>query len=226
MWRQAGIDVPPAAGLYAETTLTICPPSLDPSAAALDRTQPLRPTPLPLLVDGCPELPVSFTDPARPLVYVTLGTFSNNDLGLFRLVVDALADEPVNVVVTIGRENDPAVLAPLPANVRIERFIPQAELLPHCSAVVHHAGAGTMFGALAHGLPAVALPQSADNFTIAALLDDAGVAVTLMPAELTVETMRASVQSVLANDAYRTQARHLAGEIAAMPSPQEVAELL
>jgi hypothetical protein len=27
-WREFGIDVPPAAGVYAATTLTICPPSL------------------------------------------------------------------------------------------------------------------------------------------------------------------------------------------------------
>ena len=104
------------------------------------------------------------------MVYLTLGTFSNNAVDLFRLVLTALGDEPVNVLATIGRDNGPADLGPMPGNARVEQFIPQAELLPHCAAIVHHAGAGTSFGVLAHGLPSLALPQSADNFVIAARL--------------------------------------------------------
>ena len=130
-------------------------------------------------------MPVSLAKPGHPLVYLTLGTFSNNDLDLFRLVLEALEDEPVNVLATIGRDNDPSALAPIPENAHVERYIPQAEVLPYCTAVVHHAGAGTMFGVLAHGLPSVALPQSADNFVNANLLAGAGAARTLMPGEVT-----------------------------------------
>ena len=130
-------------------------------------------------------MPVSLANPGHPLVYLTLGTFSNNDLDLFRLVLKALEDEPVNVLATIGRDNDPSALAPIPGNARVEQYIPQAEVLPYCAAVVHHAGAGTMFGVLAHGLPSVALPQSADNFINANLLTGAGAANTLMPGEVT-----------------------------------------
>src|ERR1039458_8368743 len=87
----------------------------------------------------------------RPVVYVTFGTLFNSNLDLFRLGLEALADESVDVVMTVGRDQDPTELAPFPANARVEKFIPQAELLPSCSAVVHHGGAGTTFGALAHG---------------------------------------------------------------------------
>jgi MGT family glycosyltransferase len=165
-------------------------------------------------------------DPQRPLVYLTLGTFSNNDLDLFRLVLAALEDEPVNVLATIGRDNDPAALAPLPANARVERFVPQTEVLPHCSAVIHHAGAGTMFGVLAHGLPSLALPQSADNFKNAALLTAAGAALTLMPGDVTDAALRSGLRTVLESGSQRQRARHLAEEIAAMPSPGDVAAWL
>jgi UDP:flavonoid glycosyltransferase YjiC (YdhE family) len=114
----------------------------------------------------------------------------------------------------------------LPDNVRVERFIPQAELLPYCSAVVHHAGAGTAFGALAHGLPSVALPQSADNFTVAERLAVANAACTLMPADVSEAAVRTAVDTVLADTLYRDRARVLADEIAGMPGPDEVAELL
>ena len=224
IWREFGLDVPHAAGVYAGTTLTICSPSLDPAVGAIGGAQPLRPVPPPLAEP--PVLSASWADPGRPLVYLTLGTFSNNDLDLFRLVLTALEDEPVNVLATIGRDNDPTDLAPLPGNARVERFIPQAELLPHCAAVVHHAGAGTTFGVLAHGLASVALPQSADNFTIAALLAQAGAAQTLMPGEVTAPAVRSGLRAVLNTVGYRRRAQQLADEIAAMPSPEEVAARL
>jgi len=220
IWREFGLDVPPAAGAYCGTTLTVCPPLLDPAAAALEGARALRPAPLPL--EGPPALPVSFPDAQRPLVYLTLGTFSNNAVDLFGLVLGALADEPVNVLATIGRDNDPSALAPLPPNARVERYVEQAELLPHCSAVIHHAGAGTMFGVLAHGLPSLVLPQSADNFVNAAMLADAGAAAVLMPGEVTETAVRHGLGVALDTAGLRLRAQRLAGELGAMPSPEEV----
>lgn len=130
------------------------------------------------------------------------------------------------MVVTAGTNNDPADLEPVPANALIARFVPQAELLPRCSAVVHHAGAGTMFGALAHGLPAVAIPQGADNFTLAEALRKAGVARVLMPGTVSAGAVREAVQSVLDDPSYAVAARRTADEIAAMPGPEEVAAVL
>ena len=221
IWREFGLEVPPAAGVYSGTTLRICPPSLDPAAVEFRGTQTLRPTPLPLAEPHA--LTVSLANPEHPLVYLTLGTFSNNDLDLFRLVLKALENEPVNVLATIGRDNDPSALAPIPENARVEQYIPQAEVLPYCAAVVHHGGAGTMFGVLAHGLPSVALPQSADNFINASLLAGTGAAHTLMPGEVTGPAVRAALRTVLGIGTYRQRARKLAEEIAAMPSADDVA---
>jgi len=159
-------------------------------------------------------------------VYLTLGTFSNTDLDLFGLVLEALEEEPLNVIATIGRDNDPSALDRVPENARVERYIPQAEVLPYCAAVVHHAGAGTMFGALAHGLPSLALPQSADNFVIANLLARVGVSHTLMPGEVTGDAVRSGLRTVLDGASYRQRAEEVAAEIAAMPSPDDVAASL
>lgn len=222
IWRQFGRDVPPAAGLYGGATLTVCPPSLDPAAASLPGVQALRPAPMPAAAG---PLPFELPRPGQPLVYVTLGTFSNN-LDLFRFLLDALADEPVNVVATIGADKDPAELEPWPANAVVERFVPQAELLPHCAAVIHHAGAGTTFGILAHGLPSVALPQSADNFTIGRRLGTAGAARALMPGEAGADAVRKALDDVLTGTTCREQAALLAAEIGAMPDPAAVAVLL
>ena len=220
LWREFGLSVPPAAGMFEGETLAICPQSLDPAAASRPRVTPLRPVPTP--TTQVSPLPHSYPEPQRPLVYLTLGTFSNNP-DQFKLVIEALHDEPINVLVTIGRDNDVQSLGTTPANVHVEQFIPQADVLPHCSLAVHHAGAGTTFGILAHALPSVALPQSADNFTIAGRIAASGAAVTISPGEVTAATVRDAVRDVLAQQKYRDAAGRLAAEIAAMPSVTEVA---
>jgi len=94
------------------------------------------------------------SDPAT--VYFTLGTIFNMESGdLFQRVLAGLRDLPAQLVVTVGRDFDPAELGPQPANVRIERYVPQAELLPRCDLVVSHGGSGSVTSALAHGLPMV-----------------------------------------------------------------------
>ena len=224
MWRQLGLDAPRDAGLHAGATVAICPPSLDPVARAVPRVHLQRPAalpadvPAPAVLDGLSS--------QRPLVYLTMGTFSNSNAELFGTLLEALAVMPINVVATVGRDNDPAAFGPLPETVRVARFIPQEQLLPHCRLVVHHAGAGTAFGALAHGLPSVVLPQSADNFAIARRLGDAGVGRVVLPGQVSHELVRAAVSEVLDEPAWGDRAATLAAEIAAMPSPHEVAESL
>ena len=101
--------------------------------------------------------------PDRPLIYLTLGTLFNRDLRVFATVLDGLRDQPVSAVVTVGQNNDPSALGPQTANIAVHRYVPQAELLPHCHAAVIHGGAGTVLGALAAGVPLLCLPQGADQ---------------------------------------------------------------
>lgn len=227
LWRSFDHDVPPFAGLYSGTTLSICPDSLNGELPdSIGNVRPMRPTPLPLESDAAP-LPAVLRDlPDRPTIYVTLGTVSNTDTAIFRAALDGLADEPLNVVLTVGSNNDPAAFAPVPENARIERFVEQRALLPHCTAVIHHAGSGTMFGALAHGLPQVAIPQGADNFVNAEVLARSGCAIELSPGGITAETLSTAVRTILDDETYRATARRIATEIAAMPPATAVAQEL
>ena len=114
-------------------------------------------------------------------VYLTLGTIMNQRPAVFRAVIDGCARWPVNVIVTTGPGFDPSGLGALPPAVRTAPFLPQAAVLPHCRAVVSHAGAGTMLGALCHGLPQLCLPQGTDQPSNTAALLPTGAALALEP---------------------------------------------
>ncbi|MGH3544565.1 MAG: glycosyltransferase [Mycobacteriales bacterium] len=101
--------------------------------------------------------------PKRPTVYATLGTVYNRMAAVFTAILEGLREEPLNLILTLGRNQDPAQFGRHPPHVRIERFVSQALLLPHCDLVITHGGFGTVTAALAHGLPLVLIPISADQ---------------------------------------------------------------
>ena len=130
------------------------------------------------------------------------------------------------MLATIGRDNDPADLGHLPENVIVERYVPQADVLPLCDVAVGHAGSGSTLGALAHGLPMLLLPNGADQFENAQACAERGVATVLMPNALTGEHIASGVASLLADPAPRAAAAQFGREIADMPTPAEVVAAL
>ena len=216
IWRSFDCSTPGYGGVYGGITIGITPPSLEEQTIPSGETLAMRPAPLPATV------PVP-SDP--PSVYLTLGTmFGNTEV--FRTALAGLAGEDVEVVVTVGADSDPALVEPVPANARVERYIPQTELLPRTSVVVHHGGSGTMYGSLAHGIPQVVLPQGADNFVNGWLLARCGAGVMIGPQEFTSDAVRDGVREVLEQPSYRDTGQRLAKELAALPEPSEVAQTL
>jgi UDP:flavonoid glycosyltransferase YjiC (YdhE family) len=164
--------------------------------------------------------------PARPTVYVTLGTLFNTSSNLLETILEGLAGENLNVVVTIGRDRDPAELAGLGSNIHIERYIPQSLLLPHCDAVISHAGYGTVMGSLSHALPSVLIPISADQPMHAGRCEAIGVSLSLDLDDLAPEAVRNATWTVLRESRFRSKAQALAAEIASMPGPDASVELI
>jgi UDP:flavonoid glycosyltransferase YjiC (YdhE family) len=226
MWRERGLAPAPLGGMFAAAYLDICPPSLQSTdIAGAGTIHPLRPVPF----DAVPgeALPAWVGELAtRPTVYVTLGTLDNDAPGVLEAVVEGLHDEPLNLVVTVGPSRDPAEMGPQPANVRVERYVPQSLLLPHCDVVVAHGGSGTTLAALGLGLPLLLLPQGANQFTNAERCAAIGAGIRLLPAEVGPEPVRTAVRALFEQPEYRRRAGAVAAEIARMPAPGDVVPLL
>ncbi len=227
LWRQRGLDSDPTAGLYRHLCLDITPPSFQPYELARyrDVIRPLRPiAPSPVPGEALPE----WIERRReaPLVYMTLGTNTNTDTSMFRSVIDGLSDLEVEVLITIGFGRDPASLGPLASNTHVENYVPQSLLLPHCSAVICHGGAGTTLGSLALGLPLLILPQGADQYVIGDLVLAAGAGLLLTPPEVNPSSVTANILALLNEPARWAGARRLQREIAAMPDPAEAVHLI
>jgi UDP:flavonoid glycosyltransferase YjiC (YdhE family) len=160
---------------------------------------------------------------ARPRILLSFGThFAAPEV--LRPIVDALSAR-ADLVVTLGLAADAADYGDGFDHVEFVGFTPLAELLDGIDLVVTHGGAGTTLGTLSRGLPMVVVPQGADQFIQAGAVAGSRTGVAVMP-PAGAEAVAEAVDSVLDSAEYRDNARRAAEQIAAMPSPGEVAEKL
>jgi UDP:flavonoid glycosyltransferase YjiC (YdhE family) len=223
---ELGLPADPTLAMsYRYLHLAFLPPSFaDPAAPRPPTAHFLRPVPYDR-TDGeaLPAWVATLHD--RPTVYATLGTvFPVPEV--FRAIIEGVRDEPVNLIVTVGPEQDPAQFGPQPGHVHIERYIPQSRLLPRCALVITHGGFSTVLGALGEGLPMVIVPISADQPLLARRCAALGVARVLEREAVSAATIRDEVRELLGNRAYRERTLEIQREIAVLPGPEHAVGLL
>ncbi len=218
-----GLDPDPhGSGMKTSPLFTLTPPSFE---------DPSRPTP------GVTAR-VRDPDAARaddravgagtldaPLVYVTFGTVAPGMgpmVPMLAEIVAAVAALPVQVLVTVGDQVDPASVGRFGANVRVERWVAQAEVLATASAVVCHGGFGTTLGALGAGVPLVTVPLFADQPYNAARVSALGAGLTVEPGPDLGARCSAAVARVLEDATINAAALAVAREIAALPAVDDL----
>jgi UDP:flavonoid glycosyltransferase YjiC (YdhE family) len=118
------------------------------------------------MFDGVPEqaLPpevLKFCEGGLPPVAFTFGTGMAHSARLFREALDVCAIlGRRGIFLTKYRNQLPDVLPP---SVLHCDFAPFQKLFPHCAAVVHHGGIGTVAKAMAAGIPQFIHPQCFDQ---------------------------------------------------------------
>ena len=152
----------------------------------------------------------------RPVVHVTQGTLDNADLGRLLLVTTrALAGDDVLVVATTGGPDPEPLRRGLPANVRLERFVPHDLLLPHVDVMVTNGGYGGVQQALANGVPLVVAGDSEDKPEVAARVQWSGTGLNLHTGRPSPAMVARAVRRVLSHGSFRQRAQALQAEIAA-----------
>lgn len=220
-----GVPAGVADRLTGSATITMAPPSLaDPRDRSVHRFRAPDRGP-------ADPLPFAWGDPATPLVYLSFGTEVPSPTRdyfptLYTAALAQLAELPVRVLATIGERREPAELGTLPPSVRVERWLPQAQVMPHAAAMVGHGGAGSTLGALAAGVPMALIPLFADQSHNARRVAELGAGITLDHSVDPFPELGAAVQALLADETYHDRAAALAEEIHALPPVDEAASLL
>lgn len=185
--------------------------------------------------------------PERPRVAVTLGLSvrlwrRDGDPRLPKILA-ALADQDVEVVATCTREQL-ATVGRLPGNVRAVDYVPLSQLLPTCSAVVHHGSSGAFMSCVAAGVPQLVVhtgeairmvfsgdgeaisvsnaDRDADSWLTAGYAAERGAGEPIDHLTRSVADIRKTIEGVLRDPGYREGATELRREWRARPGPADV----
>lgn len=139
-----------------------------------------------------------------PLVVVSMSSTFMSQGDAIQRCIDALNDLPVRALVTTGPSLDPAGFSSSD-KVKVVRAVPHSEVFPHVSAVITHAGHGTVMRALANGLPLVCMPMGRDQKDNAVKVHYHGCGVRLKP-DASVSSIQKAIRAVLEDIRYRTAA--------------------
>jgi MGT family glycosyltransferase len=216
--RRWGVEIEDVSGLFhraEETTLVF-------TTELILGDQDLRPgwhCVGPLMSSSPPS-----ARPSRPLVYVCFGTVHNARPELFRAVLEGLAGEPIDLVVSTGEGGvSPSDLAPVPPSVQVHEFVPAREVLAAASVHVTHAGLASVHESLFAGVPMLCLPQELDQFPLAGRVAElgAGLLATADPG-----SVRDGVRTLLASPVATRRARELRDHLESYDGERRVAEVI
>jgi MGT family glycosyltransferase len=167
-----------------------------------------------------------WTPPAGddPLVLVGMSSTYMDHADVLQRATSALGRLRVRGVVTTG-PSIPVEAIEAPPNVTVVERAPHREVLRDASAIVTHAGHGTVIKALAAGVPVVALPLGRDQLDNAARVAHHGAGLRLKP-NAKPEAIAKSLRRVLDEPSFAANAERLAAAIAAETAEDRaVAEL-
>ena len=163
----------------------------------------------------------------RPVVHVTQGTAATEADQLLVPTLRVLADEDVLVVATTGGKPVEGLgLDALPANVRVEKFIPHYHLLRHVDVMVTNGGYGGVQIALANGVPLVAAGRTEEKPEVCARVEWSGAGINLKTNRPAPDRIRRAVRSVLSEPRYKRNAARIQADFARHDAPTEAAVLL
>lgn len=159
-----------------------------------------------------------FFDPQRPavelprgdlpLVVVAPSTIKDPEGRLVRIALEALAAEPVRVLVTTGGAK--RVAASVPANALIADWIDYSRVMREASLVVCHGNHGTVARALSEGVPLAVSPAMPDDAEHGARVAWAGAGLMIPRPLLGSASLRTVTKRLLADGGFAERARAIA----------------
>ena len=162
----------------------------------------------------------------RPLIYASLGTLQNGVERMFRLIAAACAGfADFQLVLSLGRRGS-SLSGEVPGNPVVVDYAPQAALLQRAALVITHGGLNTTLESLARGIPPVVLPIANDQPGVGGRVRHLGLGEVVWWNDISAETIRNAVRTVVEGGEYRERARAMAKRIGSVDGPVVAAELI
>jgi len=169
-----------------------------------------------------PDLPppewLGALDPERPVLYFTMG--STGHARFFELAVELFGGTESQVVMTTAGMVD---LGEVPDNVFVAEYAPGSAIMEVADVVICQGGNGTIYQALAHGVPIVGIPTMHDQEFNLDRVEALEAGIQLSELRFRPEDLVAAVERLLGEARYREGARRQQGVLEQYDGPSMAA---
>lgn len=171
------------------------------------------------------DQPEWLSDPGDPWALMTLSSArQDGELELAEAAVQAVADFPVRMLVTLADTRSGDSLVTNSDRVRVETFVPHSRVLENARLCIAHAGHGIVAKALYFGVPMVLVPWDRDQPGVARRAGALGVARVIEREDLSPARLADAIREVLQDPAYAERARQHGERIQAYDAPRLLCE--
>jgi UDP:flavonoid glycosyltransferase YjiC (YdhE family) len=153
------------------------------------------------------------------VIGITQGTLAMDPTSLIVPSIQALADDPKNLLIVVSpHASDIRVKAtarnqPLSDNVLLAEWLPYHVLLPQLRLLITNGGYGSITQALSHGVPLLCAGQTEDKRDTAARVSWAKAGIDLGTDSPSAEQVREAASRILEQDSFRDNAVTLGAEL-------------
>ncbi len=172
---------------------------------------------------GLDETLAAFLTAGPPPLVFSLGTLAVHAAGAFYDEAEKAARAIGMRAILLTGKNEPAT-----SDGPILRcaYAPHAQLFPHCAAIIHHGGIGTVGQALRAGKPQLVVPHMGDQYDHAHRIVGLGIGATLKASRFKEQIAAPVLRALLDNCYIREKAAALAASIASEDGPATAASAI
>lgn len=113
-------------------------------------------------------------DEKLPLVYISFGTVNTPKLKIYRKLIRAFANKPVQVIISAGKLSD-KIEKNLPKNICTFKRTAQLQVMEKTSLFINHGGLNGINEAMFYGVPMLVCPMDADQYINAEQVESLGI---------------------------------------------------
>ena len=143
------------------------------------------------------------------------------------MVVEAFRGMPdVQGVMTVCYPGKDVNGMGIPDNLRVEQYVPNAEIIPKSDLVIHHGGFSTTMYCMVNGIPAIGVPMEGDQNENGRRIRESGAGYYLSYKKLNTRKLREAIIQALKDDAIKARAQEMSEKLKQYNGPEAAADLI
>lgn len=145
----------------------------------------------------------------KKTVYISLGTVVNDNLKLYRLLLNTFAHTDYQVILSLGNRFTLADIGPIADNIIVKRYLNQLKVLQKTDIFITHAGMNGVNESLYYGVPMILIPDTEEQKLIAKRTAELGAGIGLNKKTITEKLLLAKTEQILQTKEYYINAKKI-----------------